>query len=109
MDLNLIRKLKDKGVASDVIIDLLMDEEVKETPEPQQVQTETPEPIAAPDPAPAAAAPAPTPDPIMDKLDKLIGVLQANAILTTGRDSTPGQSVDDILAEMIAPAGKGGK
>lgn len=107
MDLNLIKKLKDKGVASDVIIDLLMDEEVKETPEPQQVQTETPEPIAAPDPAPAAAAPAS--DPIMDKLDKLIGVLQANAILTTGRDSAPGQSVDDILAEMIAPAGKGGK
>lgn len=97
----LIQQLKDAGVGSDIILNLIL--------QPEEEQPAAPaEPAAAPEEAkPAAAAAAPAPDPIMDKIDKLIGVIQASNIIRSGREAEQKESVDDILAAMVQP--KGGK
>lgn len=100
----LIQQLKDAGVGSDIILNLILQPEEEEQPAAPA------EPAAAPEEAkPAAAAAAPAPDPIMDKIDKLIGVIQASNIIRSGREAEQKESVDDILAAMVQPPKKGGK
>ena len=100
----LIQQLKDAGVGSDIILNLILQPEEEEQPAAPA------EPAAAPEEAkPAAAAAAPVTDPIMDKIDKLIGVIQASNIIRDGREAAPKESVDDILAAMVQPPKKGGK
>ena len=106
MDAKMIQKLKDKGVAPDVILDLIL-EDIPDQATPQQVPTAPTQPAGKEEPAPAPAAPEPVKDPVMDRLDKLIGLVQRNNILRDGRGSEPTETVDDILAAMITPA-KGG-
>lgn len=105
MDKKLIQQLKDAGVGSDIILNLILQPE-EEVTQPVTVPEETP----APEPAPKQEAAAPAaPDPIMDKIDKLIGVIQASNIVRAGREAAPQESVDDILAAMLQPPAKGGK
>lgn len=101
----LIQQLKDAGVGSDIILNLILQPEEEEQPAAPA------EPAAAPEEAkPAAAAAAlAVPDPIMDKIDKLIGVIQASNIIRDGREAEQKDSVDDILAAMVQPPKKGGK
>ena len=108
MDAKMIQKLKEKGVAPDVILDLIL-EDIPDQATPEQVPTGPTEPAEnKEEPAPAPAAPEPVKkDPVMDRLDKLIGLVQRNNILRDGRGSEPTETVDDILAAMITPA-KGG-
>ena len=42
----------------------------------------------------------------MEKIDKLIGVIQASNIIKSGRETAPKESVDDILAAMVQPRKK---
>lgn len=99
----LIQKLKDAGVGSDIILNLILQPEEEEQPAAPA------EPAAAPEePKKPEAAAMPAGDPIMEKIDKLIGVIQASNIIRDGRDAAPKESVDDILAAMIAPPKKGG-
>lgn len=102
MDAKMIKKLKDAGVAADVILGLILEDETVPA-EPEKV---TPEPAAAPEPEPAKeekpAAKTPDPDPVLAKLDSLIGAIQASNILRSGRD-TVAETVDDILARMMTP------
>lgn len=106
MDLNLIKKLQAAGVEASVILGLILDDE-SQSPAPAEV---TPEPAAAepePEVKPAPAAKS-EPDPIMEKLDRLIGTIQASNILRDGRGADPVETVDDILAQMITPTKKEG-
>lgn len=52
--------------------------------------------------------PVATVDPIMAQLEKLTGVLQANALLNTNMPQTQ-QTADDILASIINPPDLGKK
>lgn len=103
MDKKLIQQLKDAGVDADIILNLILQPEEEKVTQPEEVPEDKPEP--APAPKQEAAAPA-LPDPIMDKIDKLIGVIQASNIIRTGRESAPEESVDDILAAMVQPRKK---
>lgn len=103
MDKKLIQQLKDAGVGADIILNLILQPEEEKVTQPEEVTEEKPEP--APAPKQEAAAPA-VPDPIMDKIDKLIGVIQASNIIRSGRESAPEESVDDILAAMVQPRKK---
>ncbi len=102
MDIKLIQQLKSAGVGDDVIVNLILQQN-EEAPQPETVQQEekTPEPARPAEPEKPAA-----PDPIMEKIDKLIGVIQASNIIRSGRESAPAESVDDILAAMVQPRKK---
>lgn len=103
MDKKLIQQLKDAGVGADIILNLILQPDEEPKTQPEEVPEKMPEP--APAPKQEAAAPA-VPDPIMDKIDKLIGVIQASNIIRSGRESAPEESVDDILAAMVQPRKK---
>ena len=103
MDKKLIQQLKDAGVGADIILNLILQPDEEPKTQPEEVPEKSPEPLPAP--KQEAAAPA-VPDPIMDKIDKLIGVIQASNIIRSGRESAPEESVDDILAAMVQPRKK---
>ena len=104
MDIKLIQQLKDAGVGSDIILNLILQQPDEATP-PEPVP-EAPQPAPKPEPAPPTA---PASDPVLQKIDQLIGVIQASNIIRTGREAAPPESVDDILAAMITPQKSGGK
>ena len=103
MDIKLIQQLKDAGVGSDIILNLILQQPEEATPEPVP---EAPQPAPEPEPAPPTA---PANDPVLQKIDQLIGVIQASNIIRSGREAQPAESVDDILAAMISPQKSGGK
>lgn len=115
MNTDLIKKLKEKGVPADVILELVLDDqEPGATPEPVQ-PAEDPAPQPAADPAqPAAqdtqpaAAPAGT-DKILEAIEKLTGAIQAANIRGMNSGGPQSETADDILASMIAPKKKGDK
>lgn len=113
METRMIEKLKNAGVAADVILDLILDDLAETNATPEEVPTgPTPEreqEAAAPAAQTQAPDPAPAADPVMERLDKLIGIVQRGNILRDGRGEVQTESVDDILAAMITPAAKGGK
>lgn len=98
MDKKLIAKLQNAGVAADVILSLIMDDEQETMAEQEQVEEKVVEPAAN-----ETAENTKEPDPVLAKLDNLIGAIQASNIIRAGRDSDPTESVDDILAKMIMP------
>lgn len=116
MDAKMIGRLKQAGVAPDVILDFILEDledkqatvqttpEQVPTPGPPEMEQETAN-NAVPAASPAAEEKG---DAVLAKLDRLIGIVQQRNIMTDGRDSAPQESVDDILAAMITPA-KGGK
>ena len=103
MDIKLIQQLKSAGVGDDVIVNLILQQN-EEAPQPVTVQQEAkePEPERPAEPEKKVSAP----DPIMEKIDKLIGVIQASNLIRSGRESAPEDSVDDILAAMVQPRKK---
>lgn len=104
MDTKMIQKLKDAGVGADIILGLILDDEQQVHAEPEEV---TPEPSAAKEQEPEADPVKPkVPDPVLAKLDKLIGAIQASNIINAGRDSNAEESVDDILASIVMPVKK---
>lgn len=92
-----VQTLRDAGVNESAIIDrILQDMQAPSEPE------ETPAPAPDPEPAPA---PKDRTDEILARLDKLTGVIQKSN-QHGGRNEASGQSVDDILASVLTPAGK---
>lgn len=104
MDIKLIQQLKSAGVGDDVIVNLILQQN-EEASQPVTVQQEAKEPEPEKPAEPEKKAPA-APDPIMEKIDKLIGVIQASNIIRSGRETAPEESVDDILAAMVQPRKK---
>lgn len=108
MDRALIKKLSEAGVAPEVIVRLLLDDEPEKMAEP------APEPAPAPEPRPEPA-PEPKPEPkpdlqsdkILAAIERLTGAVQASNIRNLGGPGPEAETVDDILAQVIAP--KGGK
>lgn len=106
MDINLLKKLQAAGVAADVILQLVLDED----PAPADPQP-APAPAPAPaDPAPQPAAPASN-DAILQAINRLTGSIQAMNLRTIGGQQQPVQTSDDILKFMMSPAvpGEGGQ
>lgn len=99
MDKKLMQKLKDKGVSSDVILDLILveDEAPADAPAPQ------PEPKTSPAVPEEPKAPQPQQDPVLAAIEKLTGAIQASNILRDSTGSPKTETVEDILANMIAP------
>ena len=94
---SLIQKLQAAGVAADVILQLVLDEDPAPTPAPA-------------DPAPQPAAPASN-DAILQAINRLTGSIQAMNLRTIGGQQPPVQTSDDILKFMMSPAapGEGGQ
>lgn len=106
MNTDLIKKLKEKGVPADVILELMLDDQ-----EPEQPATPAADPAPQPaaDPAPQpAAAPAGT-DKILEAIERLTGAIQAGNIRGMNSGGPQTETADDILASMIAPKKKGEK
>ena len=111
MNTDLIKKLKDKGVPADVILELVLDDQEPEQPAtpaadptPQPAADPTPQPAA--DPAPQPAAPAAT-DQILAAIERLTGAIQAGNIRGMNSGGPQTETADEILASMIAPKKKG--
>lgn len=95
-----VQALRDAGVNESAIIDRIL-QDMQQQPEPE----ETPAPAPDPEPATAPEAPKDRTDEILARLDKLTGVIQKSN-QHGGRNEATGQSVDDILASVLTPAGK---
>lgn len=106
MNTDLIKKLKEKGVPADVILELVLDDqEPGATPEPAQpAEDPAPQPAADPatDPAPQPATPAGT-DKILEAIERLTGAIQAGNIRGMNSGGPQTETADEILAAMIAP------
>lgn len=106
MNTDLIKKLKEKGVPADVILELVLDDqEPGATPEPAQpAEDPAPQPAADPatDPAPQPAAPAGT-DKILEAIERLTGAIQAGNIRGMNSGGPQTETADEILASMLAP------
>lgn len=94
LEKSMMKKLKEKGVPADVILDLLLDED---QPAPTPEAPEDP----APQEAPAAPEKPAAPDPVLAAIEKLTGAVQAmnqrqNYVETPGRETT-----DEILSKII--------
>lgn len=108
IDRKIANKLKAAGVPSDVILDLLLDEDeaAPEAPAaapPKSEETKAP----APEEAKTPAAQQPDQDPVLAAIVKLTGAIQASNILRDSTGSPKTETVDDILARLIAPEEKG--
>lgn len=99
MDKELIKKLSKAGVASDVILALMLDED--ETPEPKAEPAPQPEPEKKPE-QPAAVGN----DAILAAIEKLTGAVQAANIRNMGGSTPKPETADDVLAQIINPTGK---
>lgn len=113
MNTDLIKKLKEKGVPADVILELVLDDqelgatpEPAEDPAPQPAADPAPQPAA--DPAPQPAAPAGT-DKILEAIERLTGAIQAGNIRGMNSGGPQTETTDEILASMLAPKKKGDK
>lgn len=108
MNTDLIKKLKEKGVPADVIIELVLDDHEPEQQPATPAADPTPQPAADPapqpaaDPAPQPAAPAGT-DKILEAIERLTGAIQAGNIRGMNSGGPKTETTDDILASMIAP------
>lgn len=114
MKTDLIKKLKDKGVPADVILELMLEdqepgaEQQSETPAQEQpAAAQEQQPSAAPEQQPAAA-PAAT-DQILAAIERLTGAVQAANIRSMNSGGPQTETADEILASMIAPKKKGDK
>lgn len=105
MDRALIKKLSEAGVTPEVIVRLLLDE-------PEKLADPAPGPEPKPEPAPGPEPkPEPKPDPkpelqsdkILAAIERLTGAVQASNIMNFSAGDPKGESVDDILAEMLTP------
>lgn len=77
-------------------------------PAPAPDPAPQPAPVPQQDPAPAPAQPD-QPDAmksVLQQLQSLTQAIQASNIMNTGRDTPQGESVDDIIASIIAPRPK---
>lgn len=101
MDKNMIRKLSSAGVAPEIILNLLLDED---EPEPAAEAQPDPVPEKAPEPAPQ---PAPEPrkdDAILAAIEKLTGAIHAsNMRRDSAGDPAQAETTDSILASLISP------
>lgn len=98
---DLIKKLNEAGVDPTVIVRLMLDDE-PETVTPDEPQDPAPAPAPAPEPAKPAPA-ADTGDKILAAIERLTGAVQASNIMNFSAGDPKGESVDDILAEMLTP------
>lgn len=110
-----IKKLKDKGVDSSIILDLLLeeDEDPGQTPEnPKNEKPEnTPEDKKPEDKKPEDKKPE-TPeqkndiqDQILKAIEKLTGAVQTSNLLNAGSEGPDVDKTEDILASIINPTG----
>lgn len=105
---SIINKLKEKGVAADIILDMILeDEQEEQKPETdqkaeQKPAEQKPEPEKKPDPEPEKK---PDPDPILAAINKLTGAIQASNILNSGSQGPAAETSQDILAQLINPKG----
>ena len=112
MNTDLIKKLKEKGVPADVILELMLDDQEQPadpTPQPADPTPQPADPTPQPaDPAPQPAAPAAT-DQILAAIERLTGAIQAGNIRGMNSGGPQTETADEILASMIAPKKKGDK
>lgn len=109
MKTDLIKKLKEKGVPADVILELVLDDQ---EPAADPAAAQDPQPAADPaQPAaqdPQPAAPAGT-DKILEAIERLTGAIQAGNIRGMNSGGPQTETTDEILASMLAPKKKGDK
>lgn len=105
LEKTMIEKLMKAGVSADVILGIIMDEEKQPEPEKKPEQpAPTPEPEKKPEkPAPAAM---PQGDAILAAIEKLTGAVQAANLQRGSFKSEQPETVDSILASVIAPTKK---
>lgn len=104
LDLEIIKKLNAAGVDPAVLLNIILEDDGKKAEE--QPAPEQPKPEAAPAPAPEPEKPAPaadTGDKILAAIERLTGAVQASNIMNFSAGDPKGESVDDILAEMLTP------
>lgn len=104
LEKSMIEKLMKAGVSADVILGLIMYEEKQPEPEKKPEPEKTPEPEKKPEqPAPAAV---PQGDAILAAIEKLTGAVQAANLQRGSFKSEQPETVDSILASVIAPTKK---
>lgn len=104
-----VQALRDAGISESAIIDRILTDPAPADPVPADPKPADPKP-ADPKPAdPKPAQPVDRTDDILAAINKLTGALQLSN-QQTGRAGAASESVDDILASVLAPPkSKGGK
>ena len=108
-----VQALRDAGISESAIIDRILADPAPADPKPADPAPADPKPVPA-DPKPTPADPKPAQpvdrtDDILAAINKLTGALQLSN-QQTGREGGAPESVDDILASVLAPPkSKGGK
>lgn len=104
-----VQALRDAGISENAIIDRILADPAPADPAPADPKPADPAPA---DPAPAdpkPAQPVDRTDDILAAINRLTGALQLSN-QQTGRAGAASESVDDILASVLAPPkSKGGK
>lgn len=107
-----VQALRDAGIAENAIIDRILSDPAPAAPADPKPADHKPADPAPADPAPAdpkPAQPVDRTDDILAAINKLTGALQLSN-QQTGRAGAASESVDDILASVLAPPkSKGGK
>lgn len=99
-----VQALRDAGISESAIIDRILTDPAPADPKPADPKPADPKPA---DPKPAQ--PVDRTDDILAAINKLTGALQLSN-QQTGRAGAASESVDDILASVLAPPkSKGGK
>lgn len=99
-----VQALRDAGISESAIIDRILTDPAPADPVPADPKPADPKPA---DPKPAQ--PVDRTDDILAAINKLTGALQLSN-QQTGRAGAASESVDDILASVLAPPkSKGGK
>ena len=99
-----VQALRDAGISESAIIDRILTDPAPADPVPADPKPADPKPA---DPKPAQ--PVDRTDDILEAINKLTGALQLSN-QQTGRAGAASESVDDILASVLAPPkSKGGK
>lgn len=108
MEKELIQKLQKAGVASDVILALILDDE-QPAPEAQtQNQPAAEQPAEQPEQQAAPETGGTATDPILAAINKLTGAIQASNIINSGAAGRPqAVTVDDVMAKIIQPQAPG--
>ena len=94
-----IKKLQQAGVAADVILALLSDED----PAPaDNAGGESPAVPAVPESVPDQPAAPAQPDPVLAAIERLTGAIQASNILNMGGSNAPARvTTEDVMRKLI--------
>lgn len=94
----LLGYLKDKGVSSDILIGMLLEDEAAPEQPQSGPEPEAPVPEAREEPKPAEK---PAVDPVLEAINRLTGIIQTQNIRGRGVNELPQQTTDDILSGVL--------